>query len=338
MKGVHFIEVSFPILETMRSYSVDLRQKIIDAYENKEGSIRQLAQRFKVAPSCVHELLQHYRRSGTVEPKPHAGGPEPKIQAQALTILQELVQQDNDATLSELAQRLYERTQIQVSPTTIHRSLKKLKLTRKKKTFKASEAKTDRVQQLRCQYWLLLQGIPAQNLIFLDETGINLAMSLLYGLSTQGLRAYSDQPKNKGKNTTVIGVIALSGLIAAFSFAGALDGDIFIFFVEQMLVPQLWKGAVVVMDNLPTHKVEGVRAAIEAVGARLIYLSPYSPDFNPIENCWSKVKNALRKLESRTQEALDTTLTEVLKMVSLEDIFNWFSHCCYCTPTDSKML
>ena len=120
----------------MNPYSSDLRLKIIDAYQNQEGSIRKLAQRFKVSPSFVNNLLQRYRKEGTIEPKPHAGGPAPSLKAPQLEVLEELVEQDNDATLEQLAERLCERTQIRVSPTTIHRGLNKLKLTRKKRRLK----------------------------------------------------------------------------------------------------------------------------------------------------------------------------------------------------------
>lgn len=123
----------------MKAYSSDLRQKIIDAYENKEGSIRQLAQRFKVSPKFVHDLLQRYRNEGTIDPKPHAGGSAPRLQDEDLRVLQELVEQDNDATLKQLADQLFERTQIRVSSTTIHRALNKLNLTRKKRLSKPAK-------------------------------------------------------------------------------------------------------------------------------------------------------------------------------------------------------
>ncbi|NET32683.1 MAG: transposase [Cyanothece sp. SIO1E1] len=118
---------------------MSLRQEVIDAYENKEGSIRQLAQRFKVSPKFVHELLQRYRQEGTIEPKPHAGGPAPRLQDEHLKVLQEWVEQDNDATLEQLADRLFERTQSRVSVTTLHRALNKLNLTRKKRRSKPAK-------------------------------------------------------------------------------------------------------------------------------------------------------------------------------------------------------
>ncbi len=97
------------------------------------------------------------------------------------------------------------------------------------------------------------------------------------------------------------------------------------------MAPQLWSGAVVVMDNLPAHKVDGVIEAIQAVGASVVYLSPYSPDFNPIENLWSKLKAHLRSVAARTRETLNDAVRDGLNLISLEDVRHWFTHCCYCT-------
>ena len=107
-------------------------------------------------------------------------------------------------------------------------------------------------------------------------------------------------------------------------------GDTFLWFIENILVPQLWSGVVVVMDNLPAHKVQGVEEAIQAVGAKVVYLSPYSPDFNPIEHLWSKLKAHLRSVAARTRDALHDAVRAGLELVSLEDVRHWFTHCCYC--------
>lgn len=116
----------------MKPYSLDLRQKIVVAYENKEGSIRQLAKRFKVSPDCVRRLLKRYDTEGTIEPKPYQGGNQPLLQAKHLGVLTTLIEKDNDATLAQLAQQLEVQTNLRVSSSTISRGLKKLNLTRKK--------------------------------------------------------------------------------------------------------------------------------------------------------------------------------------------------------------
>lgn len=169
-----------------------------------------------------------------------------------------------------------------------------------------------------------------EDLVFIDETGMNLAMVRLYGRALEGQRAYGERPYQRGKNVTLIGALGLTGFVAAWTTDGGINGDAFIGFVEQMLIPNLWPGACVVMDNLPAHKVEEVRPAIEAVGARLVYLSPYSPDFNPIENCWSKLKQYLRSVAARTRDHLDQAITDAMHLITPKDIYGWFSHCCYC--------
>lgn len=168
--------------------------------------------------------------------------------------------------------------------------------------------------------------------MFLDETGVNLAMVNLYARSLKGHRAYAKQPKARGKNVSIIGAMTLtSGFLTGLSFEGNTHGDLFLWFIETILCPCLWPGAVVVMDNLSTHKVDGVRTAIEAVGARLVYLSPYSPDFNPIENLWSKLKGYLRAVEARTPQALHQAVCDGLEQITLDDVRSWFTHACYCT-------
>jgi transposase/uncharacterized protein YnzC (UPF0291/DUF896 family) len=203
----------------------------------------------------------------------------------------------------------------------------------KKKALHATQAETERVQNLRQQYCQSIREVRPQDLIFIDETGVNLAMVRLYARALKGQRAYGERPYSRGENVTLIGAIALAGFVGAMSVDGGTNGDVFITFVEQILVPNLWPGACVVLDNLPAHKVQGVRAAVEAAGARLVYLSPYSPDFNPIENCWSKLKEYLRSVAARNREALDEAITNALDLVRLKDIRNWFAHCCYCTSS-----
>lgn len=186
-------------------------------------------------------------------------------------------------------------------------------------------------QQQRYDYWQDIRAVEAVDLVFLDETGMNLAMVSRYARAQRGQRAYAQQPKGRGKNLSIIGAVSLkTGFLTGLSFTGGTTGDMFLWFIETLLCPLLWPGAVVVMDNLPAHKVDGVRQAIEAVGARLIYLSPYSPDFNPIENLWSKLKGHVRAVEARTSEALHEAIAWGFSLITLQDVRHWFTHACYC--------
>jgi transposase len=208
----------------------------------------------------------------------------------------------------------------------------KTELDAKKKSLHASQAETERVQNERYNYWQKLREIRPEDLIFIDETGVNLAMVQLYARSLKGTRAYGEKPHSDRQNITLIGAIGLAGFVSAMTIDGSINGDVFRIFVEKILVPNLWEGACVIMDNFSVHKVVGIRELIESKGAQLIYLPPYSPDFNPIENCWSKLKEYLRSVGARSRSALDAAIGKVIdEIITLKDINHWFAHDCYCT-------
>lgn len=154
-------------------------------------------------------------------------------------------------------------------------------------------------------------------------------MTRRYARSSRGARAPGAAPKNWGENVSVIGALALGGLIATMSIVGSVDADAFVAYLRHVLIPKLWRGAVVVMDNLSTHKIKLVRALIEAAGAQLLYLPRYSPDLNPIEPCWSKLKEFLRARAARTLDALDQALTAAVHAVTPQDARGYFTCCGY---------
>ena len=156
----------------------------------------------------------------------------------------------------------------------------------------------------------------------------------MFARAPKGKRARGERPIKRGKNVSLIGAIGLKGGITQISLIGATDGLTFEAFISQKLVPKLWEGAYVVMDNCSIHKGKEIEALIQAAGANLIYLPPYSPDFSPIENCWSKIKSVLRSIGARNYPDLAKAIEEAFNKVSLKDIQNWFTHCCYCTSVD----
>ena len=179
-------------------------------------------------------------------------------------------------------------------------SLTKRAINVKKKTLRSTQAATERVQKLRGEYWQQVKDIELHNLVFLDETGVMLGLTRTYARSPRGSRVYELKPFYRGSRVTVIGAISLTGVVALMTLDGAMDGDAFKVFIEKCLVPQLWSGAVVVMDNLPAHKIDAIKPMIQAVGANVLNLSPYSPDFNPIELWWSQLKSFLRQFSPTT--------------------------------------
>ena len=160
--------------------------------------------------------------------------------------------------------------------------------------------------------------------------GANLGLNRIFARSRKGTRAYSIEPFYPGKNITLIGAIALKSFLGCMTLDRGINGPSFQVFLEKILLPKLWPGACVVLDNLSVHKVKGVKEKIESVGASLIYLSPYSPDFNPIESCWSKLKQYLRSLCARSRESIEQAISLGLDLITESDIKNWFTHCCYC--------
>lgn len=200
----------------MKTYSKDLRQKIIETKLEADESDQKIAARFRVSRSFVNKIVRQYSRCGNYEALPHGGGAQPKLGKEEIALVIELVEEDNDATLEQLSTRLEERTGIKVSVSTLCRLLQRLKLTRKKKTLHATEAQSERVQNLRKEYWTTIGEVKLSDLVFIDETGVNLAMTLGYGRAIKGKRAYNNCPFNRGRNVTLIGAIALSGLIASF--------------------------------------------------------------------------------------------------------------------------
>jgi len=199
-----------------------------------------------------------------------------------------------------------------------------------KKTLVASEQATERVQKLRYEFRCWLDTIDVKNLVFIDETGLNLAMTRFYGRCEGGGRVYDDRPSNKGKNIPLVGAMSDEGLIAAMTFAGSLSTASFLVFIEKVLLPQLWVGAIVAMDNLPVHYAEIAKNLIESVGAKVKFLPPYSPDLSPIELCWSKLKEIIRSAKARTIQALDAAITMAINAITDEDALNWFHHCGIC--------
>jgi transposase len=175
-------------------------------------------------------------------------------------------------------------------------------------------------------------GIAPKRLVFLDECGVQTNMARLYGRSRRGQRAYSCVPFGHRKRLTVIGAMGRSGMIATMSVEAAINGTIFVAFLAQVLLPELRRckpDAVLVMDNLRSHKTAEVQAVLDRSGFPYRYLPSYSPDLDPIEPAWAKVKSELRRVGARTVDALHEALGPALKSITSEDAAGFFRHCGY---------
>jgi transposase len=168
--------------------------------------------------------------------------------------------------------------------------------------------------------------------------GSHLGLTRLYGRAAPGHRVLDRVPGDRGGNVSTIGAIGLEGIRTGLSVPGAIDGETMLFFIEDLLVPTLKRGDIVVMDNNSIHKLDEIEDAIEAAGAWVLFLPTYSPDLNPIETCWSKVKSLIRSLKPRTLHDLLGALVQAFSSITQHDILHWFQHCGYQVASTRKSL
>lgn len=309
----------------MKPLSNDLRERILAAVDRHEGSRRQLALRFAVNVSTVTRLLQLRRRTGSADPRPHAGGRTPTLDQGGLDRLRDLVREDPDATLEELRERLGLSGSLMI----VWRGLKALGITRKKKTLHAAERDRPEVQEKRRAFRRKVKRIEAGRLVFVDETGVTTAMTPAYGRAPRGERVFASAPAS-WESVTVVAAMGLDGVRAPLVYPGGTDAATFQTYVERVLVPALHPGDVVVFDNLAAHLRPEVTEAIERAGARVLPLPPYSPDFTPIEAMFSKFKGCLRRMGARAKDQLYDAIAGALRQVTPRDILGWFRHAGLC--------
>jgi len=199
-----------------------------------------------------------------------------------------------------------------------------------KKTLHAAEQDRPDVAAARAELKAEQPKLRAPRLVFIDETAVTTKMVRHYGRAPRGERLVASVPHGHWKTLTVVAALRFDGLTAPTVIDGPMDGPSFLAYIEQVLAPTLHKNDIVFMDNVRTHKIDGVAAAIEAVGAKLRYLPAYSPDLNPIEMAFSKLKAALRKGAARTVNALWKLVGKLLKTFAPEQCANYFRHAGYC--------
>jgi len=306
-------------------YSLDLRVRIVAAYEDGM-SVDELAEQFRVGRSTIYTYLNQFQETGNVAPKVYQPGRKKKLAPYEAEVRQ-LVADYPDATLADFCEKL--SPQVSVSTATMCEFLRYLKITRKKKTLRAAEQHREDVVKQRSRWQWFMDIIDMKKLVFIDETWAKTNMTPLYGWAEIGKRVIDYVPHGHWKTTTFIAALRYDRLTAPMVIDGAINGELFLAYVKQELVKTLTEGDIVVMDNLSSHKVAGVKEAIESVGARVIYLPPYSPDFNPIEMVFSKLKTLLRKLKLRTMEELWEKLGKLCDVFSSQECQNYFRHAGY---------
>ncbi|TAU59269.1 IS630 family transposase [Rhizobium ruizarguesonis] len=285
-------------------------------------SARQAAARFGVGISTA---IRWIARASDGEPtsRPQGWRRSSSLDAHEAFVV-EMIDDRKDVTLDEMVERLCVERQVGISRSALGAWLRHRGWTFKKKSAHALEQ--DRLDVLkRRRAWFDGQlDLDPEKLIFIDETGLSTKMARLRGRAIRGERCRAGVPHGHWKTTTFTGALRLTGMTAPFVYDGAMNGNVFLAYVEQVLLPTLQTGDVVVMDNLPAHKTAGVRDAIEGAGAKLMFLPPYSPDFNPIENAFSKLKAMLRARAERKIDALWDAVGALMPRFTPAECTNYF--------------
>lgn len=312
-----------------RAVPKEEREKIVQAYKKGFGTIRELAKIFDVSPRAIDKYLQLDREVGDLTPDTQPGRP-PVLTEKNLSIIKKLVTANPDGTLDDYRIQFYNKTGIDVTIDTIHNACKKLDLRRKKSLFAAEQERQD-VAEKRIDFIESMKDIDPADIIVLDESGSDLSQTSDYARAEGGERAKAPKPHCPGERYSIIGAVSISTIVTMMYIDCAIDGNVFLSFIEKLLLPKLRSGQYVVMDNISFHKQEMVRILIESAGAKVVFLPPYSPDLSPIEKMWSKIKNILKRKKPRTKAAFHMALFSAMAAVTEEDLEAWYEDCGYST-------
>jgi transposase len=310
----------------MEAYSKEFRRDVLAACDAEEGT-RSVALRFNVSESWVRRIKQERREQGKIAPL--STRRRRKIWEPYAEWLLAKLDERPDIYLRELQAAARAELGWEVSDVTLSRACRALRRTRKKKTRPPTEQQREDVIEARRQWAAAQLNLDPDRVVFIDETWAKTNMTRTYGRSPRGQRLVERVPYGRWETTTFLGAMRSTGFVAPLCVEGAINGALFQAWVEQHLTKVLRPGDIVVMDNLSSHKGSGVAAAIEAVGAEVRYLPPYSPDLNPIELAFSKFKKLLRDGAERTNEKLWRLCGQVLDLFTETECRNYIAHCGY---------
>ena len=309
----------------MQSYSQDLRDRVLWALDRGERPTA-IARRLEVSRVWVYQVRGREQKTGQRTSFQIGGHRRSRI-AEMEPVLRAWIEQAPGLSLAELGERLAEQG-ISIKIGALWHQLDKWSLTFKK-TLHASEQEREDVRRARKAWQQALPTMEVEKLVFIDETWISTSMTRRYGRAPRGQRCLDSAPHGHWQTTTFVGALRRRRLTAPMVTDGPMDGETFLAYVQQFLCPTLQPGETVILDNLSSHKVSGVAKAITATGATLLYLPPYSPDLNPIEKFFSKLKALLRKAARRDIDTLWKEIGELLNTVSPSECTNYFASCGY---------
>ncbi|WP_426435316.1 IS630 family transposase [Bradyrhizobium genosp. P] len=308
-----------------RPLSNDLRERVVAAVATGE-SCRIVAARFGVAVSSVVKWSQRYRATGSVAPGKMGGHRKPVLEPHR-AFIKERIRQTPHLTLHKLKDELAARG-VKVSHNAVWTFLRREGLRFKKTLFALEQARAD-VARRRRRWRSWQASLDPQRLVFIDETWIKTSMAPLRGWGPKGERVGGFAPHGHWRTLTFLGALRCDGLTAPCVFDGPINGECFRAYVEQQLIPVLKPGDIVIMDNLGSHKSAALRRAIRGAGAKLWYLPPYSPDLNPIEQAFAKIKHWMRIAQKRTLEDTWRHIGDLVATIQPRECSNYFANAGY---------
>jgi transposase len=307
-------------------YSNDLRVRVIRVVEGG-GAARAAARQFAIGDSTAIRWAKRWRETGSYEAKSNKGQSRSPLKKYELWLL-ELVRREPDLTLEEIQCRLLDERQ-QKAGLDLFGGSSTATASASKKSVRAAEQDRPDVAAARAAWVDDQAKLDPERLVFIDETGTSTNMARLRGRAPRGERLVGKIPQGHWKTTTFVAGLRATALTAPCVIDGPMNGNAFLAYVEQVLAPSLKPGDIVVLDNLSAHKVPSVREAIEAAGARLLYLPPYSPDFNPIEQLFAKLKALLRRAAERSVAGLWNRIAGLLDQFPPNECANYFRNAGY---------
>jgi transposase len=308
----------------MKAYSYDLRSRIYNY--SLTHTIRETAQVFNVSPNTVNLLRKLFIETGDLHPRvssfdyPHLITPEGEI------YLGLLLASEVDLTLEELCDRYEKAYGVRVSIGTMYNTLERLNITRKKKTFSDPKKNTIENQLKKEIYDKKIAEIEPENRFYIDETGTCLNMAPLYGRSFKNERCYDQRPTNQGTRVNSIAILTTDGIKAHYDYTESLTSELFIIYLTIFVLPIMTGGQTLILDNHPVHTSNMVKDFFNQHNIQFLYLPPYSPELNPIEEAFSKFKQYIKKQKPRVVDKLLEVIKDAFDTITLSNIKGYFNH------------
>jgi transposase len=309
----------------MKAYSYDLRVRIFNY--SLTHSIRGTAKVFQVSPNTVYLLRCLFFETGSLDPINTATQRTRLISEEGEMFICLLINEENDLTLAELCERYEEAYGVKVSVPTMYNTLERLKITRKKKSFSDPKKDTPEAEIIKENYDEQLHKIEPSDRFYLDETSSCTNMSPLYGRSLRGEKVYDKKPTHPSSTVSTVAILSNEeGIKCRYTYTGSLTSYLFIIYLDTFVLPVLKSDHTIIMDNHPVHRSKIVQKYLNDNKIKFLYLPPYSPKLNPIEEAFSKIKNFIKKQKARTKEKLLEVIKKSFETITTTDAKGYFKH------------